>query len=310
MLLGIVIRKTVALALMVVVFVLPASATADLSEGFEDISTLEGRGWIMMNNSDPQGVTGWFQGELWAFDAYEGTANSYIAADYRNVASSGGTISNWLITPVLTLDNGCQLSFYTGRVASQYADRLQVRISTAGSSIDVGTLATDVGDFTTMLLDINPDYTYEGYPAVVHPPKITEGFSMKLSGLAGPIEGRIAFRYFVEDVPKNGDYIGIDSFNFCMAAHPGDANNDGFVDIGDLGILSGNWGGGPGKIWEQGDFTGDGYVDVGDLGVLSGNWGWIASGGMQPIPEPATMSLLALGGLACISSTKAAIRRR
>jgi hypothetical protein len=57
----------------------------------------------------------------------------------------------------------------------------------------------------------------------------------------------------------------------------GDANNDGAVDVGDLGILAANYGG-TGKTWEQGDFNGDGAVDVGDLGILAAHYG---QGSMQ-----------------------------
>jgi hypothetical protein len=53
---------------------------------------------------------------------------------------------------------------------------------------------------------------------------------------------------------------------------PGDANNDGSVDVGDLGILAANYGG-IGKNWGQGDFNGDGAVDVGDLGILAAHYG-------------------------------------
>jgi hypothetical protein len=53
---------------------------------------------------------------------------------------------------------------------------------------------------------------------------------------------------------------------------PGDANNDGAVDVGDLGILAANYGG-SGKLWNQGDFNGDGFVDVGDLGILAAHYG-------------------------------------
>jgi hypothetical protein len=52
----------------------------------------------------------------------------------------------------------------------------------------------------------------------------------------------------------------------------GDANGDGKVDVGDLGILAANYGG-SGKIWSQGDFNGDGNVDVGDLGILAAHYG-------------------------------------
>ena len=52
----------------------------------------------------------------------------------------------------------------------------------------------------------------------------------------------------------------------------GDANGDGAVDVGDLGILAANYGQ-SGKSWNQGDFNGDKKVDVGDLGILAANYG-------------------------------------
>jgi hypothetical protein len=53
---------------------------------------------------------------------------------------------------------------------------------------------------------------------------------------------------------------------------PGDANKDGMVDVGDLGILAANYGG-SNKTWAMGDFNNDGIVDVGDLGILAANYG-------------------------------------
>jgi hypothetical protein len=58
---------------------------------------------------------------------------------------------------------------------------------------------------------------------------------------------------------------------------PGDANNDGKVDVGDLGILAANYGS-SNKTWNEGDFNKDGKVDVGDLGILAANYGTNASG--------------------------------
>ena len=54
---------------------------------------------------------------------------------------------------------------------------------------------------------------------------------------------------------------------------PGDANGDGAVDVGDLGILGANYGKTTGMTWASGDFTGNGAVDVGDLGILGANYG-------------------------------------
>ncbi|NLE28744.1 MAG: hypothetical protein GX629_03625 [Phycisphaerae bacterium] len=65
----------------------------------------------------------------------------------------------------------------------------------------------------------------------------------------------------------------------------GDANNDGKVDVGDLGILAANYGrdlqaqGVDSSLWwSLGDFNDDGKVDVGDLGILAANYGRGTSG--------------------------------
>jgi hypothetical protein len=56
-------------------------------------------------------------------------------------------------------------------------------------------------------------------------------------------------------------------------AGPGDANDDGKVDVSDLGILAANYGRTSGATWGQGDFNGDGKVDVSDLGILAAHYG-------------------------------------
>jgi hypothetical protein len=59
------------------------------------------------------------------------------------------------------------------------------------------------------------------------------------------------------------------TLNFTVLA--GDANRDGKVDVGDLGILATNWQK-TGMTFGQGDFTYDGKVDVADLGILASKW--------------------------------------
>ena len=72
----------------------------------------------------------------------------------------------------------------------------------------------------------------------------------------------------------------------------GDCNNDGGVDVLDLGIVASEYDQtGQGLA---GDLNGDGIVDVTDLAILSTAWFGNESGSLSPVPEPAALSLLAL----------------
>ena len=185
----------------------PEACNSVLTEGFDDITSLTGNGWVLINNSDPLGFTGWYQGISDIFLARSGAADSYIAADYFNTSDSG-TISNWLITPELSLSNLESISFWTSTVmGSFYPDRLEVRLSTNGDSTNVGTTATSVGDFTTVLLVINNGLIPGGYPGIWTKYVID---SISASG-----SGRIAFQYFVTNTANNALYIGIDSVKVC-----------------------------------------------------------------------------------------------
>jgi hypothetical protein len=199
-----------------------ASEEPPLFQGFDDITTLPGDGWVQTNHSTVVGTTNWFQGNSTVFPAQTGAATSYIGANFNNTTGTN-TISNWLLTPPLPLLNGRSITFYTRTVdAPTFPDRLQVRMSTNGASSNVGTTATDVGDFTTLLLDINPTYTTTGYP------NVWTQFRVTVSGVPSFTTGRLAFRYFVENggpTGANSDYIGIDTFQFndngpCGGATP------------------------------------------------------------------------------------------
>jgi hypothetical protein len=193
---------TIVSAIGLLVLATSAGATSILVEDFDDVGALAG--WTFVNNSNPPGTTGWFQGNPGVFPSQSGAADAYIASNFEN-AALGGNVSNWLLTPELSFGNGDTLGFYTRTAGSDFPDRLEVRLSTNGGSSDVGATDLSVGDFSTLLLTVNPTLAVGGYPDV------WTLFTLTLSGLPGPSSGRFAFRYFVPDTSVNADYIGIDT---------------------------------------------------------------------------------------------------
>jgi hypothetical protein len=188
------------------------------TENFDNVAGLSG--WFIQNNSVPLGPNAWYQGihtsatpDPGPFNAYNGADNAYAAANFASTTGGSGTISNWLVTPNRTLRNGDVFTFYTRKptiLAGQtdFPDRLEVRLSTNGASTNVGTGATGVGDFTTLLLSINPSLTTNVYP------QVWTQYTITISGLPAPTSGRIAFRYFVTSAGPSGvnsDYIGLDN---------------------------------------------------------------------------------------------------
>lgn len=208
----------------------PQRCTITLDEGFDDIENLSG--WVLKNHSQPLGASDWFQGNDGVFPALDGPPDAYIAANFND---GGGlaTISNWLLTPEVTLQDGSTLTFYTRTeqasdplaavrmlsgvcsTGNAFPDRLQVRMSTNGASTNVGTTAFDIGDFINLLLDINPTYAIGGYP------EAWTQFTINISGVPSGTTGRLAFRYFVENGGPEGvnsNYIGIDRAVYCATS--------------------------------------------------------------------------------------------
>ncbi len=189
----------------------------DFPQAFDDVVSLTSTGnWFQKNNSAPGGVyPDFLQGDDTIFSAQ--ASAGYLAASFQCTAGLN-TISNWFMTPALNLVNGQTFTFWTRTTDGTFPDRLQVRLSTNGFSTDCGTDALSVGDFGTLLLDINPTYLGgTGYP------NNWTQYSINISGLAGATVGRIAFRYFVEDGGPLGlrsDYIGIDEATFSGTVAP------------------------------------------------------------------------------------------
>ena len=96
---------------------------------------------------------------------------------------------------------------------------------------------------------------------------------------------------------------------FPDPAEFGDSNIDGVVDEADLANLVAQFGGPPDA--NSADFNGDGWVDLADFAIMRGNFGAVLVSAPDAefgatTPEPATLSLLALGGLAVLRKRRRA----
>jgi len=177
------------------------------TEEFQDVSILEQAGWVIKDNSAD--YTRWIQGSdgkvvYLYFPAYSYTTSEgeFIIA-HRSYTDTNYAISSWLITPVLSLKNGDRISFYSRRdTGTLIQDRLQVRMNGSRSE-DVGNDPNSIGDFSTVLLDINSAQAPDAYPVV------WTRYQHTFSGISGKIDRRIAFRYFVP-ATANSKGIGID----------------------------------------------------------------------------------------------------
>ena len=179
------------------------------AEDFADITLLPGAGWILTNQSNPIGSSGWFQGNPAVFSAQAGAASAYIAANFNNTAGTG-QICNYLIMP----DTGGtgSVRFWTRTVTGNvFPDRLRVLYSPTGGTTPGDCTSTD-GDFSVELQSINDGLTVGGYP---------QNWTEFLVNVPAGAGGRLAFVY---DVPNGGpfgdnsNYIGIDTVSTTDAA--------------------------------------------------------------------------------------------
>lgn len=224
---------------------LPATPPASFVEEFTNVSELTSKGWVLKNLSNPVGQTGWRQGRYESgtmaqykflgpvpyvgFPAYSAALSpkDFISCDVAAV--NEGTLSAWLISPVVPVREGDQIIFYT-RAAddSNYPvytkDRMQVRANFSDGTINL--TDTGAGNFTRLLLDINPGYVFNdpssgqsgGYPRSWTRYVITVDSVPGTSTAAA----RFAFRYYGTDAGLQGGstannyatIVGIDSLSF------------------------------------------------------------------------------------------------
>ncbi|HMN04152.1 MAG TPA: choice-of-anchor J domain-containing protein [Flavobacteriales bacterium] len=198
-------------------------AAQGFHEVFDDITTLEGNGWTMSNQSSPVGTATWFQGNSASFSAHSGAATAYIGVNFNSTAGAGD-ISNWLITPSINVVDGDIVVFWTRTAAgSIWNDRVEVRSSPGAMTLPSG--AAGVGSFNDLLLTINGNYDLS------YPESWTR-YAITISGVGStPTAKRFAFRYNVLNGGPGGDdsnYIGIDD---VFVGNPNDEGGTGPVAL-------------------------------------------------------------------------------
>jgi len=210
----------------------PVPQVASWSESFTDVGKLGAKGWVIINNTNKPGPEAWRKGRyestnkytygydyVVGFPAYssERSPNDFISVDMY--AGAGvANMSVWLITPITKMKNGDQFIFYSRAhiddgswSAKDGTDRMQVRGNFVNTSSNVGRDWTSVGDFNSLLLDINPGLVLFGYP------ETWTKYTITLSGISGVINGRLAFRYYVASGGPDGNnsgMVGVDEASF------------------------------------------------------------------------------------------------
>jgi hypothetical protein len=300
--------STLRLCALAAVATLAGTAQAQsFFEGFEPGPATPGiaaipANWTSVNVSvgGPGLVPNWqVRNDSAVFPAFAG--NTYAWANY-NSATGANDIHNYLISPLLTLNNGDTISFYTRTVSAPfYPDRLELVYNTTGTTLPA--------DFTNVLLTVNPTLTTAGYPT-----SWTQ-FTATISGLAGATAGRFAFHYNPTSggpAGANSDYIGIDDVNYTsvggggtvatntnlgqgcytrfasfyelFAAGTNDLSNTSWtMTLNGLGGYDVVPGGAPfsapsGTATQVAGLLDDNAVAVGTLGLTIGSNGWVATG--------------------------------
>jgi hypothetical protein len=206
-------------------------ASLSYHEEFDSMQRVVDAGWKAVNLSNPPGGDSWQQGSYIVntqkggpfvsgipAHSYKASANELAFVPYT--AGAGLSFLNcWLLTPALSMKNGDVISFWTRtKEFVTYPDRMQVWLNPNNDGTNVGRTPDETGDFTVKIVDINPNYSVNPYPAG-YPTEWTK-FEFVISGLPNgtiPQKHRVGFRYYVKNGGPGGtvsDEIGIDDFDF------------------------------------------------------------------------------------------------
>ena len=168
------------------------------SESFDNLASLAGAGWVFTNNSATP-TQPWFQGNAGVFSAQAGAASSYAAASFLSSGQIAGQISNWMISPQISLSGGETINFFARSETTDFTDGLVLRLSSTGASA--------TASFSLTLLN------------VAAAPAAWTAYSVLVPNLGGPMMARIAFEYSAASA-ADANYLGIDSLNIAPIPEP------------------------------------------------------------------------------------------
>ncbi len=168
------------------------------------------------------------------------------------------------------------------------------------------------GDLENIFVRVNDDAPV-GYKDLINVPNagLTSSNNFGLYGVnIGDTDGGL-YKY------SSGN-LTVFNPGFYIHAFNGDTDDDGDVDLTDLGILAGNYGALSDATWNMGNFDNDGDVDLTDLGLLAGNYengvaqAMIDFERIRDVPEPSAVYVLPLIALGAgvIGGLERRVRRK
>jgi hypothetical protein len=213
-----------------------AIGLTNLAEGFESVSALA-PAWGFVNNSDPAPFTPpatWAQGNPGTgVTAQAGAPSSFTQVNQNSSAGNSnqqdGQVSNWLITPELDFSQGGTFSFYARTFPdNSAAEFIEVRQSSAGTSLNVGSTAQSLGDFTTLVGSAGDLQNPTALPGT------SWGFyTFNVAPTGG--SGRLAFRSFATNGGVNGTqgfFGAVDTVGYNAVPEPASSSLAGFAVLG------------------------------------------------------------------------------
>ena len=221
----------------------------------------------------------------------EGTVYLLIASGTSHSSISGGSLSG------LYAYNASQVNFSGGTLIYNFLTFETSQATISGGSIGGKIYSGDSGMATRdscIITFVGTDFAINGTPV-----GYGEYDTMGADWIHGTLTGTLA-----DGGAINKEFYIYDDSKIVLApipTLPGDANNDGVVSADDYASVQANFGdtGTPGL---PGDANLDGLVSADDYASVQSNFG--ATAGGIPVPDPATLSLLALGGLVMLRHRK------